>query len=418
MLRWREIDPYVAVHAFTVPGVLDHDRLARAIDAQLAAWGLTQVTLDAEKRQYQYGAAAASVALPVLAADGDPDAVLAAEMQRQVNLPFPRDGTFAPFRFFVVTAADAFRVGVAYDHVFAGGDSIVALLKAVVIRYTGAGPEEAIAPELYPPTYARLLRGKLGDFARGLTSFPAMIARIRRCVRPRYVYGDGRRSAFVQLRLTTTETSAIRGAAKAWSVTVNDLMLALLLRALGPEVAGRETARRRNEIAIASIINIRDGIAAGPSRVFGQFLSSFLVSHRVPPAMPLAVLAQEVNAQTRRVKRRRMHLQTLCAIAIGGFTWRSMTPERRNLMYARNYPVWAGMTTLNVDPIWEAEPGIARVTDYVRGVSTGPFAPMVLASTTKDGRMTIGITYRLAAFNPDDLARVQAALLDSIRVLQ
>ncbi len=95
-----------------------------------------------------------------------------------------------------------------------------------------------------------------------------------------------------------------------------------------------------------------------------------------------------------------------------------MTPERRNLMYARNYPVWAGMTTLNVDPIWEAEPGIARVTDYVRGVSTGPFAPMVLASTTKDGRMTIGITYRLAAFNPDDLARVQAALLDSIRVLQ
>ncbi len=342
--------------------------------------------------------------------------MLATEIQRQLGLAFPPDGSFAPFRFFAVSAPDSFRLGIAYDHVFAGGDAIVVLLKEIASRY--AGKWEAVpAPELYPPTFRRLLRGRVSALLRGVSSLPATIARVRRCVRPRYAHGDGREGAFAQIRLTNEETAGIVRTASAWSVTVNDLMLAMLLKALDEHVAGRESARRRNEIAIASVINIRASVAPGPAMVFGQFLSSFMVSHRVPPGMTLAELARDIQAQVGRVKRRKLYLQTLWAMAVGGVTWRSMTPEHRNRMYARNYPVWAGMTTLYVDPIWREAPGDAPIPEYVRGVSTGPFAPLVVAPATADGRMTVGLTYRTAAFRAEDIARLQASLLQTVRSL-
>ncbi len=418
MLRWREPDPYNAVHAVMLPDVLDRDRLAQAIEGHLTAWGIAQVSLDPARQCYEYRGTPDAIDLQVLPGGADPDATLAAEMQRQLNLPFPRSGIFVPFRFFAVTTTESFRLGVAYDHVFAGGDSIVALLKGVASRYAGKAEAALPPPELYPPTYRQLLRGQVGAFLCTASSLLAMVARVRRCVRPRYPFGDGRETAFVQLRLTNADTANIRRCAKAWSVTVNDLMLAVLLKILDGQVAGRESAGRRNEIAIASVINIRNVVAPGPAEVFGQFLSSFMVSHRVPPGISVAALARDIQVQVDRVKRRKLYLLTLWAIAVGGFTWRALTPEHRNRMYARNYPVWAGMTTLYVDPIWQATPGDAPISEYVRGVSTGPFAPLVMAPATADGRMTIGLTFRTAAFRPEDIARLHAALLAVVRELE
>ena len=272
-------------------------------------------------------------------------------------------------------------------------------------------------PDLYPPTYSRLFLRNLLKAHLGQYSLPGMLMRSRRAFRPRYRFGDSWYNAVTSLELPPDLYAAVRRAAKAWGVTLNDLLLAMLLTALAPEFPERLDARRRNEIAIASVINIRHELAAGPETAFGQFLSSFLVSHPVPEGITLEALARDVHAQTQRVKRRKLYLMTLYMIACGGLVWPYLTPSQRTQMHAKNYPVWAGMTMLNVEAIWDEAPGDARVLHYLRAVSTGPFTPILMMPASVGDCLHIGVSYRTAAFDKEDVARISAKLIACARNL-
>jgi hypothetical protein len=180
---------------------------------------------------------------------------------------------------------------------------------------------------------------------------------------------------------------------------------------VAPEIEGRDRHQRRHEIAIASVFNIRREVAPGPDRAFGQFLSSFLVSHPMPPGLALRAVATDIKVQTSRIKRGKLYLQTLYAIAFGGLAWRYMQPHQRKHMYAKNYPVWAGMTMLNVDNLWRDSPGGAAIVRYRRAGSTGPFSPLVVTPAAVGESLQIGISYRTAAFQREDVARIGAALV-------
>ncbi len=417
MLRWRELSPYNAVHVAQLSGPLDAMRLERAIGAQLAALGVTGFRLDRERRHFEFAGGPAAVPLTVIAAGTDPGRTLEREMERQLNLTFPHDGAFEPFRFFAIDEGATFQLGIAYDHFIAGGDSIVALLKGIVGRYDGSESGSVPAPDLYPPTYWRLFLRNFGAWYVGQFFLLPMIARARRAVRPRYPYGDDAHNGFTSIRLDAAEYEAVIRTAKAWGVTLNDLMLAMLLAALSGAIENRDPAQRRNEIAIASVINIRNDFVPGPSETFGQFLSSFLVSHPVPDGVTLRALAEDVKRQTQRVKRHKLYLQTLYAIAFGGMAWRFMTPAQRRHVHAKNYPVWSGMTMLNVDAIWRAAPGSAPVPAYLRAGATGPFSPLLVAPASAGQCMRVGLTYRTAAFRREDIARMGAALVACARGL-
>jgi len=417
MLRWRELAPYNAVHVAELPGPLDVQGLSRAIADHMAAQGLTGLRLDAQRRRFDYRGGAGNFDLRLLAAGSDPLRSIEEEMERELNLVFASEGALDPFRFFAVDAGDTFHLGVAYDHFIAGGDSIVVLLKGIAARYGGSAPVQDSAPDLYPATYGRLFLRNPLKFYFGQYSLPGMLLRARRAFRPQYPYGDDWHNAFTSVELPSDLYAAVVRTAKGWGLTLNDLLLAMLMKALAPEVEGRLHARRRKEIAIASVVNIRQELAPGPEKAFGQFLSSFLVSHPVPAGETLESLARDIHAQTRRVKRRKLYLQTLHLIAWGGLAWRYMTPGQRRQMYAKNYPVWAGMSTLNVEALWKAAPGSAPVLHYLRAVSTGPFAPLLMAPAAVGDCLHIGVSYRTSAFRHEDVARIAAALIDCARTL-
>jgi len=417
MLRWRELYPYNAVHVAELPGPLDVERLTEAIAAHLTALGITGLVLDVKRRRFAYAGGPARVVVKVLAGAGDPIRVLEQEMERQLNMGFAHDGPLDPFRFFVLDARDSFHLGVAYDHVIAGGDSIVALLKGIAVRYAGGTVPALPAPDLYPATYFRLFGRNLIRAHVGQYSLPGMLLRSRRAFRPFYRYGDSWNNAVMSLELPPDLYAAVRRAAKAWGVTLNDLLLAMLLTALAPELPERLNATRRKEIAVASVINIRHELAPGPEAAFGQFLSSFLVSHPVPEGITLEALARDIHAQTQRVKRRKLYLMTLYMIAAGGLVWPYLTPAQRTQMHAKNYPVWAGMTMLNVEAIWGDAPGDARVLHYLRAVSTGPFTPILMMPASVGDCLHIGVSYRTAAFNKEDVARISAKLIECARNL-
>ena len=209
------------------------------------------------------------------------------------------------------------------------------------------------------------------------------------------ILADGH-NAFTFFTLEPAEYATLRTAARGWGVTLNDALIALLLLAQDAQMPDRDRAKRRHELAVASIMNLRDAHREDTRATFGQFLSSFRVSHPVPPGITLGELAQDVNRATARVKREKLYLTTLGAIAVDRIAGRFRTRDQK---------LWESTTNSGAPP-------------YIRGVPTGPASPVVVAVTTAGNTLCAGITYRTAAAGPDDILDLQVHIKSRIRALK
>jgi hypothetical protein len=416
MLEWRDMHPYVAVHAVRFAAPFDRMALGRAIGDTLAACGLTGLELDRARGRYAWHGGPADVRVEVVATGGDWQATLVRVFERQLNQPFPRDGRLDPFRFFALDTDDGFLMGVAYDHFIAGGDSIIVLLNAIADRYAGRPGKTARPLDRYPRTHLRLFVRHPWQFIRGVGKLPAMVASCRATVRPRYrSLADGH-NAFTFFTLDPTEYSALRATCREWGVTLNDALIALLLLAQDAALPGRDRRKRRHQLAVASIMNLRDAHGEDVHRTFGQFLSSFRVSHPVPPGITLEALARDIHRATTRVKREKLFLTTLFALGVDRAIGRFQSQEQRMGVYAKSYPVGAGVSSLNVNALWRAADGGA-VPAYFRGVPTGPTTPIAVAVTTAGDTLCAGVSYRTAAVTADTIARMETDIRSRIHAL-
>jgi len=423
MLRWRELHPYNSVHVVFLPGPLEAPRLQQAIDRALAGSGLTGYRVDSRRRRFTFDApgdgAVGRPELRVLPAAGGAVAATDAEIESQLNAPFARTDLEAPFRFFAIADQREFRLGLTYDHFVAGGDSIVVLLHAIADEYLGSNEPKHARPPLrrYPRTYSRLLVRHARAAVLGLSHLPRMARSLRRSVRPRYADFSDARNAFTHFRVPAEQFAQIMRSAKLWGVTVNDLWLALLLWALAPLAPTDRHAARRRDLAVASIINIREDMEADAQTTFGQFLSSFRVAHPVPDGISLKELARDIHAETATVKRDQLYLQTLLALGVVGMVWRFLSAERRERFHSKSYAILAGLSMLNVTALWPGAERQAPPLQYLRGVSTGPLAPLVLSVTTVGNSLFAGVSYRTAAFERETVARFISNLLHSVETL-
>src|SRR4029453_13901211 len=387
--------------------------LAREIDAILAARGLTGLVLDTPRARYEYTGGPAQTTLEVLAGDGNADEVLRAAMERGINAQFAASGRSDPFRFCAVDATARCYVGVAYDHVVAGGDSIVELLAEIVRRYTlveAASAARDAVPSLYPKTCGGMLVRHVGYVLAGMTAVPGALASARRSLAPRYPAGGSRQNAFATMRIPKAGVEALARARRTWGVTRADLMIALLMKAIAPLAGDARHGKRRREIGIAWIVNIRRDFGTTLKESFGQFLSSYRCSHPVPGDISLRDLSQDVHWVTSKVRKRKLYLVTLLPLAALWLLWPRLSAKQRGAVDAKNYPAWAGLTPLDVDALWP-QAGAAPVPDeYLRAVSTGPASPLILAAPTAGGEWHLGFSYRVAAYTAEDIARIAAAV--------
>ncbi len=414
MLEWRDFHPYNAVHAVRIDSPLDAAALRAAVDGELAQSGLTGLALDRNRCRYAWRGGAAHANIETIDWGSDWEDALACAFERHLNAPFPREGALDPFRFFAMPVGEAFFLGIAYDHFIAGGDSIIGLLGAISARYAGKAVD-ATPLRLYPHTHARLFARHPLHFARGLARLPALAQSCRRTIRPRYRNLEDGHNGFTFCWLTAAQYDGLRKRAKAWGVTLNDALMALLLDAQNAATPARNPSKRRHELAVASIINLRRAHGED-ARTFGQFLGSFRISHPVPPGATLEMLAQDVHGATTRIKREKLFLTTLFAMAVDRVIGRLQSRARRMAIYAKSYPVGAGVSSLNVDASWPNGSGESPL--YVRGVPTGPLSPIVAAVTTSGPRMCIGISYRTTALSRAEAVALRNDLVIRIDQLQ
>ena len=417
MVRWREMHPYNAVHVVRVSQPLDAARLEVSIRRRLEALGLTGLGLDPGSLRYEWAGGAATPAVAFLSSGPDPIATVHAEMERQLNLAFPAAGCFDPFRFFVVADEASFHLGLAYDHFVAGGDSIVLLLQDLVEDYCGVerSDQPARLLSLYPPKYRRLFARQAIPLVRGAGAMGRLILSCRRSARPPYPRGKDGYNGVAFFRLDSDAQANLARTARAWDMTRNDLLLSILLWTLSPQVAERRKARRRRELAVASIVNVRRDFGPKAATGFAPLLASFRIAHPVPPGMTLQELASFVHAETSRVKRGKLYLQTLLAIGLSVWRWPHMSIEQRRVFHAKNYAVWAGMTPLYLDALWPAARSYPFGVEYVRAVGTGPLSPIVVALTTLGEVVQVALSFRIAVL---DRKRIDGIISDIIQCIR
>src|SRR5206468_2445498 len=102
---------------------------------------------------------------------------------------------------------------------------------------------------------------------------------------------------------------------------LNDVLAAIVLKAVARDLPERRRGGRRREIALTSIVNLRNECGLDDREAFGQFLSSMPISHRVPDGISVEALAQDVHRETDRFKRQKLYLQMLVAMRINAIVW-------------------------------------------------------------------------------------------------
>jgi len=410
MLDWNELHPYNAVHVVRVPTALDPPRLREAIQTTLEGLGLSNLSVDHEGGACQYGGGPVVSELTMI--DDGSGSSLAAEIERQLNTPFPRGKSFDPFRFFVAPGQASFSLGLAYFHPIADAESVVWVLKRLVDSYraAAAGVSSETVDLSSCGSDSAILRHP-SVVVRQIAALPAFIRILRTSCRPRYRDADDLRNGFTNFVLEAASLGWIRTAGKSWGVTLNDLFLALLLHALAPLAADRRQARRR-KIAAGCIVNIRKdlGVKRG---TFGLFLGSFMVAHEVPEGIGLKELAAAIALQTARIKARQLYLTTPAQLAFASLALRFFSTRRKRSFYQKHCPLWGGITNMNLNTHWE-EQAQGGPLDYLRAVSTGPVTPLVLSVTTVGERVNVGLSYRSTVFSAEEIRQVQSHLVDGV----
>ena len=414
MLQWNELHPYNAVHVVRIPQALDLGRLKRAITATLEGNGLTGLALDPSAGAYEYHGGPASAEIKLIGTDAPSAPGFAEEIERHLNTPFAQVGRFSPFRFIVVSEEHSFSLGLVYFHAAADAESILFLLKDMVDAYRGTGSPGRVNPvERYPARRDNLLRYYPGVLARKLAALPASIRSMRSTRRPHYRDPEDLSNKFTFFSLGSQTLSGMIQAARSLNVTLNDLFLALLMKATSSLAPDRGGAGRRRNLSLGCIVNTRRDLGVDGRRIFGLFLASFVVHHEVPAKNGLADLARDIGRQTLAIKQRRLYLGSVLELTFGRLMMALFSERRRRKLYQKHYPLWGGLTNMNLNTLWPQPEG-SRSVDYFRAVSTGPVTPLVASITTIGPVANIGLTYRPTVFGAPDIERIKAAFLDPL----
>jgi NRPS condensation-like uncharacterized protein len=310
--------------------------------------------------------------------------------------------------------ADGFSLGVVYFHAIADAEAIALLARDMVEVYSNPTSPIASTPlNPYPPCRDGL-PSHPGMLVKKLLSLPALIGNLRSSARRFCRDTDDFSNRFTLFALTPEELNTLLKAARVWGVTVNDLFLALLLKCCSRLESNRLRRPRRRKLSIGCIVNLRKDLGLAGQRVFGPFLGTFGVTHEVPENISLMDLARDIRRQTVVIKRDRLYLGSVLELAFGRFIFSRSSPEQQKKFYPKNFPLWGGVTNVNLNPIWPQSPGDKPI-DCLSTASTGPVIPLVFAVVTVRESLNVAITWRPAFFSEADIGQLKKDFLELVR---
>jgi hypothetical protein len=409
MLQWNDLHPYHAVHVVRLRGHPDAQTIRKGITRTLRAHGLGALTLDRASRTFRFDAEPGPVEVREVAPGSDPIESLRQEMEHQLNQRIAVEPAFSPFRFFVIPELETYLLGLTYFHAVADAESVTLLLRQIAGALSGRIPARVNRLDCHPPRHDGFWSSLIHQGPRKLLGLSADVRRMRRAHRPPLRDVEDLTNRVQLLHAEPVQLMCLIQSAKRWGVTVNDVLLALLMRAVAPLAADRLAQSRRRDIALATIVNVRRQHNIDSAQTFGLFLGSFVVSHPMSEPVSIEALARALHVRTEDVKRRRAFLATPLELRLANWLMSWSPPSRQKKFYHKHQPLWGGITNMNLNNLWpDAEQSGSL--DYFRTVSTGPVTPLALSATTFAEHVNIAVSYRPAVFDDPAIEQVRSGL--------
>lgn len=397
MRLWDQIYPYNAVHVVENPARLELTKLRQIINQYMRTNHIGGFSLDPRKQRFQhYGNQ--DIPISVLKQQGDITSQLHGEIQQQLNTPFALNHNKSPFRFFILANDKSFYLGLVYLHMVCAADNIIYLLRNITGTYlAGNQPPPAPIFSIQTRANARLHYLLVKHLPYWFITAPLRIIELCKSIRsdradyPNYATG----LSYFQIR--PAQLQALLTTAKNWQVTLNDIFLAMLLKAMIPLATMQQTTKRRR-ISVGSIVNIRKDVPHIELADLGLFLGSFNISYDITGSTELEALSKYVREKTHKIKKNKLYLHTLLDMKVIMPIINLFFSKRLQKVYPKYYPLWGGITNVNLNTLWPTDNNVPGI-NYLRAVSTGPVTPLVLSITTVHDSVNIGMTFRKSVFS-------------------
>jgi len=403
MLQWGRVHPYHAVHVLKVGAPLERTRYEKRLNLVLKQCGLAGLNIREALGTYTYEGGDPACCVREIEDQGDPMAAIDAEMVRQLNEPIERETPFTPFRFFLMNSGGAAYLGITYFHAVADATAVSRLLFAVA-RASFAEEAPALADEsLRPLRGSRMPTGDPRHFLQRTRAALTRFQLMRRSVRPPRCETNAFQNEYFGVSFDPDQTGAVLTRAKDWGLTVNDLCLAALFKAVSVCARGkRRSEKAQLLLSVGCVVNVRPDLPEKRQRDFGLFLGSFTLTHDLSGDVSMRELAAAVRARTLEVKRHKLYLAAPLEFMVSRFMFGRLPLEKQRNFYRKSYPLWGGITNMNMGSLCSDENDIPLL-DYYRAVSAGPAMPLVIGVTGLGNGLNFGISYRPAVLSEADV---------------
>jgi len=408
MLQWNGVHPYHAVHVLKVAAPLERERFEERLNLVVEQCGLAGLSIDEARGTHSYAGGYPQCVVREVPDDGGVMAALDAEIVWQLNEPFATERPFTPFRFFLMNSGGVSHLGIAYFHAVADAEAISRLLFAIA-RASFATEMPALADaSLRPLRVSRMPTGSPFHFFHRTRAALTRFQTMRKSIRPPSCEENEFRNTYFGVTFDADQTKAVLARAKGWGLTVNDLCLAALLKAISTsatEVHWYKTYRPL--LSVGCVVNGRRDLPEKRRRDFGLFLGSFAVTQDVSGEVTMQSLANTVRARTIAVKRHKLYLAAPLEFMISRFMFGRMPLEKQRNFYRKTYPLWGGITNMNMGALRKSADDLPMV-DYFRAVSAGPAMPLVIGVTGVEGVLNFGVSFRPTVLPEADVRGIVA----------
>lgn len=405
--QWEAMHPHNAVQFMQVAGVADLDACEFTWQMTLHELGLGKVSTDGVSYWHEVW-------------DGQPPAPLVQVVESSLeehlaaalNRGFARNADL-PYRPFILQQAESFYMGIVYRQWVADSVSVRLLMREWFLR-------------IFEPHRARRKLVTLigGSRARGprLGNSPARLLRVgveaakwlseaRRLRQPPSLEESGGPLAGspppanvlnVSLRLHPLPHSLINGlltCARVEGVTFNDLILAVLARALHEVCPASDPARQ--DLALATSVDLRPYVPADLSEAFGSLLTYPAI---VCPGEKLGnfrSLLLHIARQNHALKNFRELAIRITLMRMAAWRTRRLCGAAMLEFYRRRAPLMGASTNVNMNRSWAAAHHPHPILGYHRLSSPSPAMPVVLSATTLGNTCNLALTWRPALLPGD-----------------
>jgi hypothetical protein len=413
MRCWAELAPYNAGIMARISGPADIERwrqAAHAVSEETIIPGRAKANPPGQTEIENAGAS------------------LAETIRCQLNRRFPPEEL--PFRFFVVNhSPDSHWFGIMFDHWITDGHSGRQFLRRCVLRYQQ--PASTISPSLPPLHPLEKDAVPLLAFHTGLRALPRGFAEcVRQYQRHRRAYRmwlsdpADLSSGFLYHDLSGISVRHLRSRARECKASLNDLFLAAIAQTLGKHTAAERSAGKRrglfrtprDQVALATAVDLRRLMKYPLEDTMGCFVTYYTSLLSNPETQPLETLARHIARETRSKKSPTSAMRSFSSMQPFRMHW-DYWPGDRKQIFHKGFPLLAGLSYLNLtdSSVEQEATSVPQVLGYLGISPTGPMLPMVFMLMTFGDRLSLGLTYRTAAFTAESAALIAEQFADRLR---